>query len=70
VHIQNPFVSQQSKHSDVMNHFVRETFERGEVGFEYCTTESVVADSLTKTVGADKFVWCRREMGVVNYMET
>jgi hypothetical protein len=68
--IQNPIVSQRSKHIDVMNYFKRERFERGEVGFEYCTAESMVADNLTKVVGTDKFVWCRREMGVVNSSET
>jgi hypothetical protein len=63
--VRNPVVSQRSKHIDVLHHFVRERSERGEIGLEYCSTEHMVADSLTKVVGINKFMWCRASMGVV-----
>jgi hypothetical protein len=49
--VRNPVVSQRSKHIDVLHHFVRERSDLGEVVLEYCSTEGMVADSLTKVVG-------------------
>ena len=62
--VRNPVVSQRSKHIDVLHHFVRERSDRGEIVLEYCSTEQMVADSLTKVVGSTKFVWCRQCMGL------
>jgi hypothetical protein len=53
--VKNPVVSQRSKHIDVLHHFVRERSDRGEIVLEYCSTERMVADSLTKVVGNRKF---------------
>ena len=62
--VRNPVVSQRSKHIDVLQHFVRERSDRGEIVLESCGTEKMVADSLTKVVGSTKFVWCRQCMGL------
>jgi hypothetical protein len=63
--VRNPVVSQQSKHIGVLHHFVREQASRQEIVLEYCSTERMVADSLTKVIAKNKFVWCRENMGVV-----
>jgi hypothetical protein len=44
--VKNPVVSWRSKHIDVLHFFVRERSDRGEIVFEYCGTERMVADSL------------------------
>jgi hypothetical protein len=48
-----------------MHHFVRERIARGEVLFEYCSTERMVADIFTKALPATKLEFCRQEMGLV-----
>lgn len=56
--------TQRSKHIDVMHHFARERVLRGDVKFEYCGTEHMAADFLTKAVNPTKFAKCRLMIGV------
>jgi hypothetical protein len=62
--IRNPITSDRSKHIDVQHHFVREKERLGYVSFEYCPTESMVDDMLTKPLPEAKFVQFRLSMGV------
>ncbi|GLI64580.1 hypothetical protein VaNZ11_007855 [Volvox africanus] len=62
--IRNPTTSDRSKHIDVQHHFVREKERFGYVNFEYCPTESMVADMLTKPLPEAQFVKFRLSMGV------
>ncbi|GLI61382.1 hypothetical protein VaNZ11_003750 [Volvox africanus] len=62
--ITNPISTERSKHIDVIHHFVRERAERGEVKLDYCPTESMVADMMTKPLGDKKFAEFRTAMGV------
>jgi hypothetical protein len=56
--------TQRSKHIDVMHHFARERVLKGDVKFEYCSTEDMAADFLTKAVSPAKFNKCRLMIGV------
>ncbi len=40
----------QTKHIDVQHHFVQKRAKNGEVWFEYCPTEHMVVDVLTKAL--------------------
>jgi len=63
--LKHAIASMRSKHIDVQYLFAREHVARGNVSFHYCSTESMIADCMTKPLPEKKFVFCRVGMGVV-----
>ena len=43
-----------TKHIDVQHHFIREKLESAEICLEYCPTEDMVEDVLTKALAKDR----------------
>jgi hypothetical protein len=62
--MKHAIASLRSKHIDVIHHFVRERVARGEVEFEYCRSEEMAADCLTKPLVVSKFQQCCMRMAV------
>eukprot|EP00963_Diacronema_lutheri_P014467 scaffold2931_cov1286-Pavlova_lutheri.AAC.1 len=62
--IQNPQSVTRAKHIDVQHHFLRERAIREEVKFEYCPTNEMNADYLTKQVPLEKFKMCISNIGM------
>ena len=62
--LKHPIASIRSKHIDVIYHFARERVASGEVLFKYCSTETMLADIMTKALPESKFSICRDGMGM------
>lgn len=62
--LKHPIASARSKHIDVIYHFARERVARKEVEFQYCRTDDMVADCMTKALPEVKFAICRAGMGM------
>ena len=60
----DPVKHTRAKHIDIRFHFLRDIIKRGDIQLEYCVTEDMSADALTKPVTKNKFVKCRNEMGL------
>jgi hypothetical protein len=52
--IKNPGQHSRTKHIDIVHHFVRDIYESGIIDVEYCRTDAMVADILTKPLTKDK----------------
>ena len=63
--IKHPIASARSKHIEVIHHFVRERVNRGEVTFEYCATDKMLADFLTKPLTVGKLEACKTGVGLM-----
>lgn len=50
--LKHSMASERSKHIDIMHHFERERVMRGEVKFEYCPTNKMLANFQTKVLPA------------------
>ena len=54
-----------TKHIDVIHHYIRELIEEGKITLEYCSTNEIPADTMTKSLGRQKFEYCRDVMGIL-----
>jgi len=62
----NTMTTGRSKHMDVRYHFCREKVESGEIKVDYCATEDMLADVLTKPlVNARHNKLCKVVMGML-----
>jgi hypothetical protein len=60
----NPTYHARTKHIDIQHHFVRDKVEDGDVSFQFCGTDKMVADILTKPLAKLKYQHFRNLMGV------
>ncbi|CAI5746401.1 unnamed protein product [Peronospora destructor] len=60
----NPEFHKRTKHIDIRYHFVREKVETGEVLLEYCPTQDMLADMMTKPIVAVQFEVLRSRLGI------
>ena len=60
----NPEHHARTKHIDIQYHFVRNCVENGTTRLEYCPTEDMVADGLTKALGPERQRKLARMMGM------
>jgi hypothetical protein len=61
----NPAYHSNTKHIDVQYHCMRYMVESNKVLLEIVYTLENITDSLTKSVSAVNFSWCRVAMGIV-----
>ena len=52
----------QTKHIDIVHHFVCECIEEKKITLEYCPTEDIIADAMTKPLTRAKFEHCKKNM--------
>jgi hypothetical protein len=60
----NPQQHARTKHIDIQYHFVRNCVEDGRTQLEYCPTEEMVADGLTKALGPERHKKLAKMMGM------
>jgi hypothetical protein len=61
----NPTAHVKTKHIAIKFHWIREKVNSGEIAVEYITTEQNGADMFTKPLPAAKFLWCVKDIGML-----
>lgn len=61
---ENPVQHQRTKHIDIKFHFIREAIKNQDVNVQYCQTDKMTADVLTKGLPKEKFERFRDMLGV------
>ena len=60
----NPRFHGRSKHIAIKYHSIRDETKNGTIDVQYCRTEDMIADMLTKGLYAERFVKLREIAGV------
>jgi hypothetical protein len=64
--LENEKSSQRTKHIDTKYHFVKDMYKQQQIDIKYCPTENMMADVLTKPLGAVKIAKFARDIGLTN----
>ena len=60
----NPEFHKRTKHIDIRYHFVREKVKDDQVALEYCPTQDMLADIMTKPIPTTQFCTLRTKLGI------
>ena len=60
----NPEYHVRTKHIDIQYHFIRECVQDGKIDLQYCPTEDMLADGMTKALARDRHLDLLSKMGV------
>ena len=63
----NPVYHARTKHIEVQHYFVREKVARGAIILEYCPTQEMLADVLTKALARERHEGLTTKMGIRNF---
>ncbi|KAM3308877.1 secreted RxLR effector protein like [Capsicum chacoense] len=63
----NPSFHSRTKHIDVRFHFIHDLVAKEEIILKHCSTHKQLADILTKSLAADKFIYLRALLGICNF---
>ena len=61
----NPVNHSRTKHIDIRYHYIRECVQNGQIELQYCPTDEMKADILTKPLTKQKFEYLRGQIGLV-----
>jgi len=53
-----------TKHIDIAHHFIRENIEENTIALQYCMTDDMKADIMTKILPFPKFTKCKKSINV------
>jgi len=62
---ENPVHHPRTKHISTKYHFTREMIKNGQVQLQFCPTEMMIADVLTKPLARDRFQRLTKAMGMI-----
>ncbi|SMN02585.1 hypothetical protein SPONN_1431 [uncultured Candidatus Thioglobus sp.] len=66
----NPQFHGRSKHIGIKYHFIREQVSNDKICLQYCPTEDMIADILTKGIGPEKFEKLRKMCGMCDQVSS
>ena len=65
----NPIMHLRSKHIEIRRHLIRDHVQKGDITLEFIQIEFQLANIFTKPLDENRFIFIRRELGMLNPLE-